>query len=171
MSRIRDTAATIHKTAVERTRQMYVFFPRKEYVRSTTSDVDPHWFQCRFGPESVSSISGQCGSGFMALITKKFTSEIKILVFFFFKNCRFFLSLGLHEGHPSYKRSLLSPKENIQHFENMCLDLFYFCGPLLPFWIRIQPTKINADSCGSRFGSTTLIQTFPCPNAASYTGS
>jgi hypothetical protein len=30
------------------------------------------------------------------------------------------------------------------------LSFFCFCGSFLPSWIRIQPTKINADPCGSR---------------------
>ncbi len=37
---------------------------------------------------------------------------------FLIKNCNIlFLSLGLYEGRPSYRRSLQPSKENIQHFK------------------------------------------------------
>ncbi len=52
------------------------------------------------------------------LMTKdweKITAE-KNLVFFWSK-IAIYLSLGLHKGHPSYRRSLLPSKENIQHFK------------------------------------------------------
>jgi hypothetical protein len=35
---------------------------------------------------------------------------------FLVKNANY-LSLGLHKGHQSYRRSLQPPKENIQHFK------------------------------------------------------
>jgi hypothetical protein len=52
-----------------------------------------------------------------------------------------------HNLHPS--------KENIQHFNMKFLNLFLILWVFLPSWIRNQPTKINADPCGS--GSETLI--------------
>jgi hypothetical protein len=38
---------------------------------------------------------------------------------FLIKNCYFPIALGLHKGRPSYRRSLQSSKEKIQHFKNM----------------------------------------------------
>ena len=44
-----------------------------------------------------------------------------------------YLSLGIHKGRLSYKRSLKLSKENIQHFKTWnFLILFYFCGPFCP---------------------------------------
>jgi hypothetical protein len=44
---------------------------------------------------------------------KKFTAEKKILG----SKTTIYLSIGLHKGRPSYRRSLQSSKENIQHFK------------------------------------------------------
>jgi hypothetical protein len=70
--------------------------------------------------------------------------QMKINCYFFDKNIIYLsLSFPLKPPQPS--------KEIIQLF-----TYFYFCGSHLPFWIRIliQPTKINADPCGS--GSTPV---------------
>jgi hypothetical protein len=37
--------------------------------------------------------------------------------FSFFSKTTIYLSVGLHKGRPSYKRSLQFSKENIQHFK------------------------------------------------------
>jgi hypothetical protein len=51
----------------------------------------------------------------------------------------FYLSIGLHKGRPSHKRSLQLSKENIQLFKTWnFLIFFYFCGSFLPSWIRIR---------------------------------
>ncbi len=85
------------------------------------------------------------GSGSRVFITtnwKKFTAE-KNLIFCGAK-ITIYLSLGLHKGRPSYKRSLQLSKENIQHFKTWnFLNFFYFCGSFLPssgsgFRIRIR---------------------------------
>jgi hypothetical protein len=46
---------------------------------------------------------------------KKFTAEKKNI--YFGPKTKIYLSLGLHKGRPSYKRSLQLSKENIQHFK------------------------------------------------------
>jgi hypothetical protein len=59
----------------------------------------------------------QCEAQDSALLTKivNFTAEKNI---FSEKNLLFtYLSLGLHEGRPSYRRSLHPSKETIQHFK------------------------------------------------------
>jgi hypothetical protein len=71
--------------------------------------LDSHWFQCRSG--SGSSILGQCGSGSLVLMTKNLTAEKNPSCLH--QKGKFFLSLCLHEGGPSYRRSLNPPKENI----------------------------------------------------------
>ncbi len=77
---------------------------------------------------------------------KKFTAEKKILG----SKTTIYLSIGLHKGRPSYRRSLQSSKENIQHFKTWNFVFFsifvgHFCPPGprsgstdWPDWIRIQ---------------------------------
>ncbi len=69
-----------------------------------------------------------------------------------------YLSLGLHKGRPSYRRSLPPSKKNIQHFKTWTFLIFYlFFGSFLPSWIRIQPTSIQCGS-GSSNWSCPLVQ-------------
>ncbi len=57
----------------------------------------------------------------------------------FWSKTAFCLSLGLHKGRLIYRRSLQPSKEKIQHFKTWnLLSFFYFCGSLLPSWIRIR---------------------------------
>jgi hypothetical protein len=46
---------------------------------------------------------------------KKFAAEIYF--YFFGSETTIYLSLGLHKGLPSYRRSFQLSKENIQHFK------------------------------------------------------
>jgi hypothetical protein len=41
----------------------------------------------------------------------------KFVYIFFLSKIAIYLSLGLHKGRPSYRRSLQPSKENIQHFK------------------------------------------------------
>jgi hypothetical protein len=88
---------------------------------------------------------------------EKITAEMKYI--FSGSKIAIYLSLGLHKGRPSYRRSLHPSKENIWHFKTGIF--FTFEGHLGPpgsrsgscpmrIQIRIQPTKMNADPCGSR---------------------
>jgi hypothetical protein len=89
----------------------------------------------------------QCGSGCVVFDDQKcknFTEKkhnfcLKI------KSCNSFFSRHLRKLQPPKHPSLQNN------------NLHLFCGSLLPSWkrIRIQPTKIKADQCGSR--STTLF--------------
>jgi hypothetical protein len=71
---------------------------------------------------SISSESGSgtsSGYGFRVVMTKnwkKNTGEI-FHIFFFLSKTTIYLSLGLHKGHPSYRRGLQPSKENIQHLK------------------------------------------------------
>jgi hypothetical protein len=60
-------------------------------------------------------------SGSRVLMTKnwkKITAEKNLIFFFNIKNWgTIYLSLGLHKGRPSCRRSLQPSKENIQHFK------------------------------------------------------
>ncbi len=58
--------------------------------------------------------------------------------FFFWSKITIYLSLDLHKGRPSYRRSLRPSKEDIQHFKRWNLLTFYFSGSLLPSGIRIR---------------------------------
>ncbi len=70
------------------------------------------------------------------------------------------LSLGLHNGRPSYRRSLQPSKDNIQHFKTWYFSIFQiFGGHFCPFgswsgfririhwpdWIRIRNTAFLKD--------------------------
>jgi hypothetical protein len=75
----------------------------------------------------------------------------KQLVFFLYLKLQF-LSLGLHKGRPSYRRSLHPFKENTSHFKTKIFFTFFLglfgppgSGSLFPMRIRIQPTKMIAD--------------------------
>ncbi len=71
--------------------------------------------------------------------------ELEIYFLFFWSIIAIYLSLGLHKGHPSYRRSLQPSKENIQYLKTWkFLTFFYFCGSFLPswIWIRIQQLKL-----------------------------
>ncbi len=63
--------------------------------------------------------------------------------FFWFINYpTFYLSLGLHKGCPSYRRSLrLSKKENIQHFKTWYFLLLWVISALLFFGSRFSGPK------------------------------
>jgi hypothetical protein len=74
------------------------------------------------------------------------------------RKIKFYLFLGLHKGHPSYKRSLQLSKENIQHFKNMKFINFF-----LLMWVIFALLDPDPDSeCGS--GSTDLIESRSNPD-------
>ncbi len=51
----------------------------------------------------------------------------------FLSKIAIYLSLGLHKGRTSYKRSLQPSKENIQHFKTWISQLFFcLCGSFFP---------------------------------------
>ncbi len=80
--------------------------------------------------------------------------QMKKYQIFFWSKIAIYLSLGLHKGRPSYRRSLQPSKENIQHFKTPDPDLDSGCGygstdliesgsnpdpkHCLKEWIRIQ---------------------------------
>ncbi len=84
--------------------------------------------------------------------------QLEIWFLFFWSKIAIYLSLCLHKGCPSYRRSLQPSKVNIQHFKRWkCCPFFYFLGAFFTSWIRIRnlyadpdpdPTaQINADPC------------------------
>jgi hypothetical protein len=74
---------------------------------------------CAFGSGSGSSISSESGSRSRVLMTQKNLQKYhkKILFSFFVQKIAISLSLGVHKGHPSYRRSLQPSKENIHYFK------------------------------------------------------
>jgi hypothetical protein len=73
------------------------------------------------------------------LMTKNWKNlQLKIKMFLDQKLQFMHLSLGLHKGRPSYKRSLQLSKENVQHFKTWKFSIFFFCGSFLPSWIQIR---------------------------------
>ncbi len=74
---------------------------------------------------------------------KKFTAE-KNWLFFLYKEIPIELSLGLHKGRTSYRRSLQPSKKNIQHFKTWKIfTFFYICRSFLPSWIRIRIQQLK----------------------------
>jgi hypothetical protein len=71
------------------------------------------------GSGSGSSISSDSRTGSRVLMTKNFRKDRygKTGNFFILSKIAIYLSLGLLEGSPSCRRSLMPSKENIQHFK------------------------------------------------------
>ncbi len=77
--------------------------------------------------------------------------------YFFSSKTTIYLSLGFHEGRPSYRRSLQPSKENIQRFKRWnLLTFFYFLRSFLLSWIqiRIQGSPLNPDPIRIRINNT-----------------
>ncbi len=80
--------------------------------------------------------------GFNDQKLKKIHTRKKIGIFW--SKFAIYLSLGLHKGHPSYRRSLQPSKKNIQHFKTWNLfTFFYLCRSFLTSWIRIHCFQIR----------------------------
>ncbi len=68
------------------------------------------------------------------------------IYFFSSSKFAFYLSVDLHKGRQSYRRSIQLSKENIQHFKTWnFLTFFYFCDSFLPSCIlgHCRPTRIR----------------------------
>ncbi len=86
-----------------------------------SSAVNPLLFQC--GPGSGS----RSGSKFLTIKHRKILRAENNSIFYSLKNCNL-ISLSLHEGLPSYRRSLQLSKENTLALQNMkFIHFFYFC--------------------------------------------
>ncbi len=67
-------------------------------------------------------------------------------ILFFWGKIVIYFSVGLHEGRPSYMRSLQPSKENMQHFKTINF-LTFLGGSFLSSWIgsgSSQSIKISA---------------------------
>ncbi len=85
------------------------------------------------------------------------SATLIFLVFRIRNQTTIYPSLSLHRGLPSYRGSLQTSKENIQHFRiGNFLIFFYFCGL---FWIRIRLQIHWPGWIGIQSGSETLIFT------------
>jgi hypothetical protein len=105
------------------------FLPNLPNIFDIISRVeDPHWFQC--------------GSGSRVSINKILNFTAEKITIFYNKNFNY-LSLGLYDGRPSYRRNLQPSKVNIQYFK-----FFYTCGSFLPSWIWNR-IKADQNQCGS----------------------
>jgi hypothetical protein len=72
---------------------------------------------------------------------KKFTAEKR--EFFVLSKMSTYLSLGLHKGRPSYRRSLQPSKKNIQQFKTSNFSVFFYFGwTFLPSWILVRNTVV-----------------------------
>ncbi len=111
-----------------------------QFFSFTVRVSDPHWFNADpdTDPDPAFFLIADLDPGFDDLKFKKIYSW-KLNFLFSWSKIAIYLSLGLHKGRPSYRRSLQLSKENIKHFKTwkFC-TFFYFCGSLLPSWIRIR---------------------------------
>ncbi len=122
---------------------------------STLSDCKPvfririHWFRIRhFRLNTDPDLDLIRIQGFDDQNWNKFTAGKNLI--FFLSEIPIYLSLGLHKGRSSYRRSLQLTKENIQHFKKynfLTFSIFvgHFCPPgsdsgsgSTDLWIRIQ---------------------------------
>ncbi len=103
-------------------------------VPSIESSVpDPY----SFDPDPDPAFEAENRSGSRALMTKNWGKIYSVKNFMFFdKKLHYYLSLGLHKGCPSYRRSLKREHPALQNIK--FLNFFYFCGSYLPSWIRIR---------------------------------
>ncbi len=119
--------------------------------------MDPHWFNhlMRIRIHNFSQLRCRIPiriqfpiQGFDEQKFKKIYS-CKTFVFFFKSKIAIYLSLGLYKWRTSYKTSLQSSKENIQHFKTWKFLTFFlnFCGSFWPSWIRTGSG--NSNECGS----------------------
>ncbi len=91
-------------------------------------------------PDTKIRIQGFDGQIFL----KKYTAWKKFKIFWL--RIGIYLSIGLYKGRPSYRRSLLPSKENIQHFKTQkFLNFFLF------LWVIFCPL-------GSRSGFRIRIR-------------
>jgi hypothetical protein len=97
------------------------------------------------------------------LMTKNLKNLQLTKNYIFLSETTIYISLGLHKGQTkNYKRSLLLLKENMKF-----LNFFYFCGSLLPSWIRIPNadtdplTRLNPDPIRIRVRNPAKISV-PC---------
>ena len=112
---------------------------------------DPHWFNADPDPEFFLIADPDPDPGFDDLkLTKNIQLEIKFL--FYWSKIGIYLSLGLHKGRPSNRRSLQPWKENIQHFKTWKLCPFsifveFFCPPGSgsgsAIWMRIRIQQLK----------------------------
>ncbi len=106
----------------------------------------PIWFRIRIQ------------SGSRVFLTKNCT-KFKAEKNFFWINNKIYLSLGLHKGLHSYKRSLQLLKANIQHVKTWNLILF------LLFWVIFSLLDPDPDSeYGFGSGSADLIKSGSNPD-------
>ncbi len=117
--------------------------------------VNPHWFNADPDPDPAFFLIPETDPDpvpHLDFLWPKIEKKIKFVIFllFFVSKIAIYLSLGLHKGSTSYRRSLQTSKENIQHFKTWkFFTFFYICESFLPSWIRIQPLKlmrIHADA-------------------------
>jgi hypothetical protein len=65
--------------------------------------------------------------------------QLKFFIYFLIKNCNFYLSLGLQKRTYKLEGEAFSPQKRTSSTQNMkFLNIFYFCGSILPSWIRIR---------------------------------
>ncbi len=110
--------------------------------------VDPPWFNADPGPAFFLIADPDTDTDpvpnprfWWPKIGKKIAA-VKLI--FYGSKISVYLSLGLHEGRTSYRRSLQPSKENIQHFKTwMFFIIFYICVSHLPSWIRIRIQQLK----------------------------
>ncbi len=102
------------------------------------------------------------------VLTKITNLQLKYFFMYIFLSTNFNLLPfpGFHKGSPSCRRSFHPLKENIKNFKTWnFLTFFYFCGSLLPSWIRISDTDpltwLNPDPTRIRIRNTVPTTYIP----------
>ncbi len=134
-------------------------------VRGADRVADPHWFNADPDTDPAFFLIADPESGSRVLWPKiERIYSWKVLFLFSWSKIAIYLSLGLHKGRPSSRKSLQPSKENIQHFKS-----WKFCTFLYFFWVIFALLDPDPQfECGSGsapkcHGSPTLA--LPVKNA------
>ncbi len=85
-------------------------------------------------------------------------------IFYLFKNCNGYLSLGSYRWSPSYHRTIeaFSPQKITANTSKreILVTFFYFCGSFLPFWIRNRIPSAGSGSSRQKSMRIRIRNTF-----------
>jgi hypothetical protein len=85
----------------------------------------------------------------------KFYADPGLLKFFDQKKVQFTVFISMTSKPQKKPSALKRDQPALRNMGNFFI-FSYFYGPFLSSWIRIQPTKMKVDPCGS--GSATLLE-------------
>ncbi len=113
----------------------------RPWTRSSPPLAREYPTQCRSNPQ-VNKSSVLVGSDIWISALWIWINLIPFYIFFGSK-IAIYLSLSLHKGRPSDRRSLQPSKENIQHFKDEIFELFPIFWVYLLSWIQYGSGSIT----------------------------